>query len=136
MEASQVVGVEDKCSDSESGWTMYLDSQIQNENYSEVNVDHERKGKYKASKAIHDSESESDDKSNDSMASDASSGPTQMEFSNKDTTSRNRVHRDETKNKSSWKNRSTDNEKQRDEKWIKGRKQGFVYKADSGNSKV
>ncbi|EXB44945.1 hypothetical protein L484_026533 [Morus notabilis] len=75
MESSQVLGDSDqKCSDSESGWTMYIGSQICKENYGEADDDGDEKDN--ENKPIsHEGGSCGGDESDDSMASDASSGP-------------------------------------------------------------
>ncbi|KAK1293499.1 hypothetical protein QJS10_CPB17g00478 [Acorus calamus] len=59
MEASQVSGVAECCSSGESGWTMYLQSPMHDDDYGDDSSD--------------------DDGDDDSMVSDASTGPSPQE---------------------------------------------------------
>ncbi|KAF9623557.1 hypothetical protein IFM89_003347 [Coptis chinensis] len=72
MESSQLFGSTEKCSSSESGWTSYILSSSRHHNdhsdHKSVDVDHDGNGNYKRH-----------DDSDDSLASDASSGPSQLE---------------------------------------------------------
>lgn len=70
MESSQVLGGSSgkKCSDtSESGWTMYIGSQIFNDKKNDNNPNNSHREDH--------NDDDDDDESDDSMASDASSGP-------------------------------------------------------------
>ncbi|XP_022974149.1 uncharacterized protein LOC111472737 [Cucurbita maxima] len=68
MESSQNVGVSEECHSSESGWTMYIGSPVDDSSDGDEDDDVEY-GKNKGFHANHQ------DDSDDSMASDASSGP-------------------------------------------------------------
>lgn len=69
MESSKVLGGSEECSSSESGWTMYIASPVHEDNYYENNdLDHSG------------NKDEYSDKSDDSMASDASSRPSHQKL--------------------------------------------------------
>ncbi|KAG4378669.1 hypothetical protein AAZX31_17G080200 [Glycine max] len=59
------------CHSSESGWTMYIGSPIDDAGHSSDNDDNNKKG----TQAHPQDDDDDDDESDDSMASDASSGP-------------------------------------------------------------
>ncbi|KAI4335854.1 hypothetical protein L6164_014459 [Bauhinia variegata] len=59
MESSQIFGAAEECHSSDSGWTMYIGSPIDDDGHSDDG----------------DTEANREDNSDDSMASDASSGP-------------------------------------------------------------
>ncbi|XP_022987931.1 uncharacterized protein LOC111485335 isoform X2 [Cucurbita maxima] len=76
MEPSQMFGVSEECHSSESGWTMYIGSPAAADGSSDVDTgaasdeeDEEHKGYYDINQ----------DDSDDSMASDASSGPSHQQ---------------------------------------------------------
>ncbi|XWS64131.1 hypothetical protein CRYUN_Cryun06bG0160300 [Craigia yunnanensis] len=83
MEASRILrGLEDEeHSSSESGWTMYIGSSIhENDHYNFIgeysyNTYKQEEGYDKHRRPNYDDNSHNDDESDDSMASDASSGP-------------------------------------------------------------
>lgn len=60
----------EECHSSESGWTMYIGSPIDDAGHSSDNDDNNKKGTQ-----AHPQDDDDDDESDDSMASDASSGP-------------------------------------------------------------
>lgn len=77
MESSQVVGAEEWSGSGESGWTMYIASSIHGERDDVYSSSHSTT---KGSKVIFEHEDDGEE-SDDSMASDASSGPSHPERS-------------------------------------------------------
>lgn len=70
MKPSKKFGSEEECESSESGWTMYIGSHIEDDSDGDIdNMDDEGR--------THQADPE-DDESDDSMVSDASSGPIQQ----------------------------------------------------------
>lgn len=71
MESSKLLGVQEECSSSESGWTMYIASTThEDENYhDDYDADDDDKKKHRGGYG------DGDDQSDDSMLSDASSRP-------------------------------------------------------------
>ncbi|XWS34258.1 hypothetical protein CRYUN_Cryun21dG0024900 [Craigia yunnanensis] len=76
MEASRIIrGLEDEeHSSSESGWTMYIGSSIHENDHYNYNTYKQEEGYDKNQCPNYDGNSYNDDESDDSMASDASSG--------------------------------------------------------------
>ncbi|XP_021909350.1 nonsense-mediated mRNA decay protein 2-like [Carica papaya] len=87
--ASQIFGEE--CRSSESGWTMYIGSPINGDYHHDQEDDDDDDGDYEDDGDRHDGGEDDDDlgdreeaDSDDSMASDASSGPSAYPFVNTD----------------------------------------------------
>ncbi|GAV80211.1 hypothetical protein CFOL_v3_23672 [Cephalotus follicularis] len=82
MESSQILGVTEEYGSSESGWTMYIGSPVHGNDSCDADDDHS------TDKQGHDHDNDDDYpdndhnkyESDDSMASDASSGPRHQEF--------------------------------------------------------
>ncbi|KAL2542806.1 hypothetical protein Adt_03784 [Abeliophyllum distichum] len=78
MDSSKIVEGNEECSSNESGWTTYIASPV-NEHEDDVNDEEEdEEGTFDRKAGARDSE---DRESDDSMASDASSGPSLQEWS-------------------------------------------------------
>ncbi|EOY01515.1 Uncharacterized protein TCM_011382 [Theobroma cacao] len=83
MEASHILGgmEDEKHSSSESGWTMYIGSSTrENDRYNYIDeydcdTHEQEEDNHKNHRGNYDGNSHNDDESDDSMASDASSGP-------------------------------------------------------------
>lgn len=78
MEPSQIFGVSEECHSSESGWTMYIGSPADGSSDADADApsdhdDDDEDGRTKSCYANHQ------DDSDDSMASDASSGPSHQQ---------------------------------------------------------
>ncbi|XP_059642360.1 protein SOB FIVE-LIKE 4-like [Cornus florida] len=77
MDSSKIFGVAEECHSSESGWTMYIGSPIDGDSDDgDDHSDHDDYDKYCNKKYYVKHDNDSDD----SMASDASSGPSRREY--------------------------------------------------------
>lgn len=131
MESSKVPGDSEECCSSESGWTMYIASPVDDDNDSDDD-DHS------PDKTVHSNDKDEDYAgSDDSMASDASSGPSHRELpypSNKGSrvsgNSKHSVSEDQSKY-SSGKKPNKKVEKKTNEKRIKGEKEVPGHNATS-----
>lgn len=143
MDPSQVLGDPEKwSSSSESGWTMYIGSQIHHggdDDHGDDDDDNNDDDVYFITdKEKHDKRNDNHE-SDDSMASDASSGPTLQEFpcENKEGLLRNHAFRvDQNKYSSGKKACKQVQKSKRDKRRIKSEKQQSVRKADSAASQV
>lgn len=133
MESSKVLGDAEKyISSSESGWTMYIGSQTHNENYGGEEDDDHNDVSFVTDKEVdRRNDIKVDDESDDSMASDASSGPTLLQLPCEEGRLRN-----ERKYFSGKKACKREKNNKREERRIKGEKQLSVHKADSAASQV
>ncbi|PON32358.1 hypothetical protein TorRG33x02_356490 [Trema orientale] len=140
--SSQVLGSSEECSgESESGWTMYIGSQIRHESDDHVDdkEEDENDNENRPSKGEDDN-----DESDDSMASDASSGPILSELGLKEGSQnsgrlRNRANVRHQSKCSSVNRKLCKQEKNRTElrSSIKGEKElQLVRKAESAASQV
>lgn len=81
MESSQIIESTEEysgISGSESGWTTYIASSVQEDNLDDDGADNHstnKHGDYRRGSCYSDDDDDDDSESNDSMASDASSGP-------------------------------------------------------------
>lgn len=120
-------GSEEHSGGSESGWTIYIGSttQNQNDNSKDPRVDHD------------------DDESEDSMASDASSGPSHHELPNgsgEGSGSMDHTHtrhaKDEAKSKLFSEKKACKQVKKKDERRVKEQNEHSSYRAESAGSQV
>ncbi|KAF3432032.1 hypothetical protein FNV43_RR26771 [Rhamnella rubrinervis] len=135
MEPSKVLGDAEKCiSSSESGWTMYICSQVHNKNYGgeEEEEEDDNDVYFVTDKEVdRRNDNKDDDESDDSMASDASSGPTLHELPCEEGRLRN-----QRKYFSGKKACKQEKNNKREERRIKGELKQSVHKADSAASQV
>lgn len=133
MEPSQVLGEAEKCiSSSESGWTMYIGSQIHHNGGED---DDDNDFYFFTDKEVDKKNDNKDNESDDSMASDASSGPTldQLPCGREEGRLRNHAF---TVNQKKYVSGKEASKKEKKERRIKGEKQQSVHKADSAASQV
>ncbi|KAJ4710648.1 acidic leucine-rich nuclear phosphoprotein 32 family member E [Melia azedarach] len=122
MEPSKFFGCKEECSSSVSGWTMYLGSPgNENDNYDDDDDDdrntYQQGDAFKLDYHLHDDD-DANDKSDDSMASDASSGPSHQELPIPWGNSKPSLDKHET-SKYSWKQNLQKQKTKRDESRIK-----------------
>ncbi|XP_057961802.1 protein SOB FIVE-LIKE 1-like [Malania oleifera] len=145
MESSQVLGVPEECSSSESGWTMYIGSPTHNYDYEGEDTNTEDGGGDDNNDKDNHSDNDDnndDDESDDSMASDASSGPSHRELPHGSSAGKRGVdcfkHAGQDKNpKSSYGEKSQIQARQKtDERMAKAQKYKLGPEANSATSRV